>query len=38
MIFRDFFKKKSQSMCQNWFDAEKQLFNKKSQNVLKLAQ
>jgi len=23
MIFRDFFKKKSQPMRQNWFDAEK---------------
>ena len=26
MIFRDFFKKKSQSMRQNWFDAEKNIF------------
>jgi len=38
MIFRGFFKKKSQSRRQNWFDDEKnQLFNKMSQNVLKLA-
>jgi len=26
MIFRDFFKKKTQSMRQNWFDAEKNNF------------
>jgi len=39
MIFRVFFKKKSQEKCQNGFDTQKkQVINKQGPKLLKLAQ